>query len=147
MSFLLDTCILSKLRKLAKYPDKNLEAWFQKHPETSYFVSVLSIGEIQKGISKITSKNRNMNQHKMILEEWLYGDIIPGFQDRILPLDMQVALSWGKMIGELQQKGVVLSTLDSLIAATAITNNLIVVTENLKDFAQTGAIVFSPWHT
>ncbi len=145
MSYLLDTCIISKLKRLNKYPDKKLEKWFSKHPEAAYLISVLTIGEIQAGISKLKATNSVQNHQKMLLEDWLYGELIPRFEGRILPVDQQVSLIWGKLIGESRIKGSPLPAVDTLIAATAIAHQLILVTENTRDFLDSGAILFNPW--
>lgn len=81
----------------------------------------------------------------MTLEDWLYGSVIFKFNERILPIDKNVSLIWGQMIGEKKAQGITLPASDAWIAATAIHHNLIVVTQNTKDFAETGAILFDPW--
>lgn len=145
MSYLLDTCILSKLRKIKKIPDKKLENWIAKHDDEAYFISVLSIGEIQSGISKLNIKKKEENIKKLILENWFQKELLPRFADRICPVDIEVILTWGRILGESQRKGVVFPIVDGLIAATAIAQNLTVVTENIKDFLETGARLYNPW--
>lgn len=145
MSYLLDTCILSKLRKISKQPDIKLENWVQKHNENSLFISVLTIGEIQSGISKLNLKKKEEEQKRLILENWLLEELVPRFHNRILSIDNEIALTWGKLLGERKQKGVIIPVIDGLIAATAIVHNLTVVTENISDFIETGARVFNPW--
>ena len=81
----------------------------------------------------------------MHLEDWLFGDLIPRFQDRILTIDTSVVLTWSKIVGSSKKEGYILPTVDSLIAATALTHNLILVTENTKDFEKSGATIFNPW--
>ncbi len=82
MSYLLDTCILSKARK--KNPtDQKLKAWLNKHPDSSYFISVLTLGEIEAGISKIDVKTKEQEKHKVALQEWLRSELIPRFEGRI----------------------------------------------------------------
>lgn len=141
MSYLLDTCILSHLRKIKAYPNKELEAWFDKHSESSYFISVLCIGEIQKGIAKISERE---NKKKMLLEEWLTGGLIPRFEGRILPIDIHTATIWGELCGKGQKSGILFPVIDSLLAASAIQHNLILVTENTKDFIHTNVRLFNP---
>lgn len=145
MSYLLDTCILSKLRKINKQPDLKLESWMTKHHEKSFFISTLTIGEIQSGISKLNIANHESNQLKFILEDWLLQELLPRFHDRILGIDTEVAFTWGKMNGKNKQRGIIVPVVDGLIAATAITHNLTVVTENVNDFVETGARLLSPW--
>lgn len=145
MSYLLDTCILSKLRKLNKNPDKKLENWLAKHEEDAYFISVLTLGEIQTGISKLNMKKKEEKNKRLILEDWFQEQLLPRFAHRICPVDVEVILTWGRMMGESQQQGKVIPTVDGLIAATAIARNLTVVTENIKDFLETKARLFNPW--
>jgi predicted nucleic acid-binding protein len=139
MSYLLDTCILSIWRKIKTHPNKNLEDWFCKHPESSYFISAISVGEIQKGISKITPGPK-----KMILEDWLFGELIPRFKGRILSIDQDTAVIWGDLSGEAQKKGVNIPIIDGLLAAQSLQHQLVLVTENVKDFKNTGARIFNP---
>ena len=144
MSYLLDTCILSKLRRIQKYPDKKLEAWITSHSETQYFISVLTIGEIQSGISKLDIGIATKKKEKMILENWLMGELIPRFEGRILDVDKNVATRWGNLIGSSQAKGIQIPAIDSLLAATALEHNFILVTENVKDFQYAGIEIFNP---
>lgn len=145
MSYLLDTCILSKLRKIKKKPDEKLENWITKHSEMNYFISVLTIGEIQSGISELNIKKESERQKKNILEDWFFEELIPRFNGRILSIDMDVIFVWGKLFGENKKRGVTIPLVDSLIAATALVHNLAIVTENTKDFIETGARIFNPW--
>jgi toxin FitB len=145
MSYLLDTCILSKLRELGKQPDIKLEDWIKKHHESSYFISSLTIGEIQSGICKLNLKKKEERQKRLILEDWLLEELIPRFQNRILAIDITVVLTWGKLLGESQQRGIIIPVIDGLIASTAIVHNLTVVTENIGDFIETGTRLFNPW--
>lgn len=141
MTYLLDTCILSKLRKIKTHPHQKLESWFEKHPESAYFINALSIGEIQKGIAKLKSQDI---KHKMILEDWLVGELVPRFENRILNIDPQTASIWGNLCGTCQKNGVILPVIDSLLAASAIQHHLILVTENTKDFISTSVRLFNP---
>jgi predicted nucleic acid-binding protein len=137
MSYLLDTCILSKLRKIKTHPNPKLQTWIEKHSESAYFINVLSIGEIQKGIAKLSSDNKIM---KAILEEWLDEELIPRFESRILTIDTQTAYIWGNLCGHSKT----LPVIDSLLAASAIQHHLILVTENIKDFVPTGIRLLNP---
>ena len=145
MSYLLDTCILSKLRKIGKQPDIKLENWVKKHNENSYFISTLTIGEIQSGVSKLNLKKNEEGQKRLILENWLIEELIPRFYNRILAIDIEVVLTWGRLLGESKERGILIPVVDGLIAATAIVHNLTVVTENINDFIETGARLFNPW--
>ena len=147
MTYLLDTCIISRLRKLKKTPDTDLSNWITKHSENQFYLSSLTLGEIQAGIAKLKSDNLEESKQKMILEEWLFGDLIPRFQNRILEITLPIALKWGDLAGKARQKGEILPAIDGLIAATAIHHNFIVVTDNTKHFAPHGVITFNPWLT
>lgn len=141
MTYLLDTCILSKIRKFKVKPDTVLENWISSHKEQQFYLSALTIGEIQQGIHKLKE-----DQVKRGLEEWLYGQLIPRFENRILPIDLPISLKWGELSGIYQKQGHSLPLADALIAATGIIHDLIVVTENIKDFAKIKeAKIFNPW--
>jgi predicted nucleic acid-binding protein len=140
MSYLLDTCILSKKRK--RHPDsEKLKSWLNKYPENSYFISVLSIGEIQAGISKL---NNIDHERKAVFEEWLLSDLIPRFEGRILSIDVNTCSIWGQICGEANKRGTPLPAIDALIAASAIQHQLIVVTDNIKDFLAAGVRTLNP---
>ena len=141
MSYLLDTCILSKVRKANHPESERIKRWLGKHAETSFFISVVSIGEIQAGISKLKIEE---HPKKMVFENWLLGELIPRFNDRILPVDVHTCFLWGKLLGEAQRKGHLLPAIDALIAASAIQHQLILVTDNTKDFLHTGVPLFNP---
>lgn len=145
MSYLLDTCIISKLRRIKNEAGSSLQSWIFSHPETHYFLSVLTIGEIQTGISKLNIQNKEENRKKMVFEDWLLGELIPRFKDRILNFDSHTASIWGAMKGEALKQGTNLPVIDSLIAATAIQYNLILVTENTKNFKYTGVHIINPY--
>lgn len=145
MNYLLDTCVLSKLRKIRTHPDPKLAQWIVKHPETSYFISVITLGEIQAGISKLIESNPEQKKHRMQLEDWFLGDLIPRFQSRILSVTPEIALTWGRLSGAGVQTGLVVPVGDGLIAATAILHGMTVVTENAKHFSHHGLEVVNPW--
>ena len=137
MTYLLDTCILSTLRKIKTHPEPKLLKWFISHPETDYFISSITIGEIERGISKLPLDDHG----KMVLEDWFHGQLIPQFSGRILNYDKEAAIHWGKMTAESEKKGRPLSIQDAQIAAIANTHNLIVVTFNVKDFHELIAVI------
>jgi predicted nucleic acid-binding protein len=141
MSYLLDTCILSKARKINQPDSDKLRRWLDKHPDANFFISVISIGEIQAGISKLKKEE---SVKKNTFENWLLGDLVPRFGDRILPVDVSTCFIWGQLRGEAQKQGVILPATDALIAATAIQYQMILVTENVRDFTPTGVPIFNP---
>ncbi len=145
MTYLLDTCIISKLRKLRTYPDPQLQSWIGKHPESSYYISSLTLGEIQAGIAKLDGKKPDQQKHRMLLEDWLFGELVPRFHNRILDITVEVAFIWGRMSGQGKCNGNNVPVIDGLIAATAIQRGLIVVTNNIKHFSSLGVEIFDPW--
>lgn len=144
MSYLLDTCIISKLRVINKRPNPILENWIDSVDGNLLFISSLTLGEIQKGISKLNTKKHEEMKKKVVLEEWFFNQLIPQFHDRILPMDTNVFLTWGKLAGEYQQRNIIIPFADGLLAATALTYNLTVVTDNIKDFCSTGVRILNP---
>jgi predicted nucleic acid-binding protein len=137
MSFLIDTCALSEL--VAARPDKNVISWFESMPQESLYMSVLSLGEICKGVGKL-SRGRRRNQ----LHSWLEHDLPRWFEDRMLPIDIQVADEWGRLQSKVERK---LPAIDSLIAATALFHRLVLVTRNVKDFDLPDVDVLNPCKT
>lgn len=138
MNFLLDTCVISELIKTRQ--NQNVIDWINSCTEDSLFLSSLTIGEIQKGISKLpTSKKKNT------LQNWLDKNLFTRFNRRILPIDSLVAQKWGEILSFSEKNGFKLPAIDSLIAATAIVNNLTLVTRNTKDMVQNGVSLYNPW--
>lgn len=138
MKYLLDTCLLSELVK--KKPNSGVVRWLDKADESALYLSSLTIGELQRGISKLPD-----NPRKETLQAWVNNDLASRFEGRILDIDTEVAKAWGVMQGTGEQKGVVLPAIDSLIAATAIVHKLTVVTRNIKDIERCHVKVFNPW--
>lgn len=137
MSYLADTNAVSEFKK--KTPNQNVLDWFAAQTEESLFLSVITIGEIEKGIAKILDPGG-----KAGYETWL-NNLIVRFDQRILPISIKVARRWGELYGMLQRTGRVLPNWDSLIAATALEYDLTIVTRNQSDFAQTGVKILNIW--
>lgn len=136
MNYLLDTNVISEL--VSQKPNKNVILWFEKIPTQDFFLSVLTIGEIRKGIEKI---NDNKRKNKLII--WLEQDLINIFNERILSISMQVADRWGRLQ---HQTSRTLPAIDSLIAATALHYDMTLVTRNIDDFSDCpGLEVINPW--
>ena len=138
MKFLLDTCLISELVK--KEPNPKVVTWLDERSESALFLSVLTIGELQKGISKLAAGTR-----KDELQAWVEHDVADRFEGRILEVDLETVLVWGKLQGEAEQRGERLPVMDSLIAATAKAHGLYVVTRNARDLERCQAKVFNPW--
>ena len=139
MNYLLDTCVLSELRKPA--PDKNLVEWTEKVDDSHLFISVIVLGEIQKGIARLSDSKK-----KQSLQIWLEQDLTDRFYGRILPVDAQVALEWGLLLGDFSRKGKSIPVIDGLLAATAICYHCTLVTRNTQDFAFDAIKVLDPWN-
>lgn len=138
MNYLLDTCVISEFTK--RQPDRSVVQWLADCDELSIYLSVLSIGEIQKGIQRLPDSPR-----KTDLTEWLETGLIRRFQGRLLILDTDVMLAWGSLVARLESAGQKMPAIDSLIAATALHYGLILATRNLSDFEPSGVKTFNPW--
>ncbi len=137
MNYLLDTNVLSELSK--PLPETNVETWFDRTPEESLYVSVFTLGEIQTGIERLAAGQKR--NHLLL---W-FGELQEAFHGNILPFDTDTALLWGKTHGRLLNSGRPIPLMDSLIAATALRHNMILVTRNRPDFTPVGVDVFDPW--
>ncbi|HON78808.1 MAG TPA: type II toxin-antitoxin system VapC family toxin [Spirochaetota bacterium] len=137
MKYLLDTCVISEMVKPS--PDKKLIRWVENEPSTSLFLSVITIGEIRKGLSKLPASRK-----KEKLTIWL-NMLLEEYSDRILAIDLTVAENWGEMQGRAEKEGVVMPSIDGLIAAITYTNNMILVTRNETDFISANIPVINPW--
>jgi predicted nucleic acid-binding protein len=136
--FLLDTNVISELVKVK--PEPKVTRWIENTDETLLYLSVLTLGEIRKGISFLPQSRR-----RVVLEAWLDHDLSLRFSDRILPVDKQVADRWGRIAGSAAAKKSSLPVIDGLFAATAQHYNLTLVTRNTRDIAATGVPAFDPW--
>ena len=137
MSYLLDTNVISET--VRRTPDKAVIAWFNQVPGEALYVSVLTLGEIRKGIDGIKDKQRREK-----LRVWLEHELPEWFEGRVLTIDMLVADRWGRLLAS---AGRPLPTIDSLLAATALHHELRLVTRNSKDFEFPGLEVIDPWET
>ena len=136
MSFLIDTNIISEVRK-GPQCDANVATWFASIDEGDLYLSVLILGEIRKGIE--LARPRDPAKAKA-LEAWLAA-VDAAFGERILPIDRAVADHWGRMSGQRP-----ISTIDSLLAATARVHRMTLVTRNEADVAGLGAKVLNPFN-
>lgn len=138
MNYLLDTNVISELT--TNDPDSNVVAWLENIDQENIFLSVITIGELKKGIEKLSGSKR-----KKDLVSWLENDLLVRFGERIVPLDLPVMLLWGTMIAELEKAGTPLPAIDSLLAASAAQKGLTLVTRNIKDFEPAGIPLMNPW--
>ena len=134
MSFLLDTNVVSEIRKPRPHP--GVMAWYEAVAGPELFLSVLVVGEIQQGITRL---RRRDPRQAIAYETWL-GRLRERFGDRVLPVTEEVALEWGRL-----SAGDPLPVVDGLLAATASVHSLTFVTRNVADVARTGVALFDPF--
>ena len=136
--FLLDTNVISEL--IRPRPEAKVTSWIDATDEELLFLSVLTLGEIRRGTVLLPRSAR-----RTTLEAWLSSDLPLRFSGRMLNIDQDVADRWGRLSGLTSAAGGQLSVIDGLLAATAIQQDLTLVTRNIKDFAATGVSLFNPW--
>lgn len=135
MSYLLDTNVISEL--VRPKPAKAVLAWFADIPSEALHISVLTLGEIRKGVEQMPDSSRREK-----LRLWLEHELLDWFGTRILPIDIPVTDRWGRLIA---QMGRPVPSIDSLLAATALHYEFRLVTRNQKDFVYPGLEVVNPW--
>jgi len=138
MSWLIDTCVLSEYAK--KTPELKVIDWVDEQDEASLFISVITLGEIEKGILKLRAHDQRRSQN---LTAWL-GKLEQRFSGRILPLDTAALHVWAQLTAHTELAGQPLPIMDGLLMATAQCHGLTVVTRNVQDFAYYPQ-VFNPW--
>jgi predicted nucleic acid-binding protein len=135
MSYLLDTNIVSET--VRRNPNKAVIAWLDHLPGEALYVSVLTLGEIRRGIEALADRKRREK-----LRLWLEHELPAWFEGRVLPVDLAVADRWGRLLAEV---GRPVPTTDSLLAATALHHELRLVTRNSGDFEYPGLQVINPF--
>jgi tRNA(fMet)-specific endonuclease VapC len=139
MRYLLDTNVISEL--VAREPNPEVVEWLDSLDTNAVYLSVITIGEIRKGIEKLVpSKRRNT------LLDWLNTDLLIRFHEHIAEITTDVMLLWGELTGRLENQGKPLGVVDSLIAAIALAGDYVLVTRNQGDFENTGVALLNPWH-
>jgi predicted nucleic acid-binding protein len=134
---LLDTCVLSELRRPKGH--LGVRRAVEAFESDSLFVSVVSIGEIAKGIALL-----KQSKNKLDLQAWLQA-LERDYADRIVPIDLETSRTWGELTAAAQRVGRIVPASDGLIAATARRHGLHVMTRNIEHFAPTGALLLNPW--
>jgi predicted nucleic acid-binding protein len=137
LKYLLDTNVLSEIRK--PQGSRAVKGVIAAIDEDDLFLSVISIGEIAKGIAKLDTGRKRRE-----LERWL-AQTQQNFADRLLAIDGDVAQLWGELTARVAMKGRVLHAADGLVAATALRHGLRLMTRNVSDFEFTGVMVLNPW--
>jgi toxin FitB len=136
--FLLDTNCISEL--VRNKPEPRVLEWMEAADESLLYLSVLTLGEIRKGVAGLPRGKRQTQ-----LEMWLELDLQARFSGRILSIDAPIADRWGLMVAEAKRKGRALSAIDGLLAATALQHSLTIVSRNISDFANTQVPTLNPW--
>lgn len=138
MNYLLDTCVISEL--VSKQPNLEVVEWVDSLDSEQVYLSVITIGEITRGIEKLPESKR-----KHALTEWLQHDLLARFHDKIIPLDTNTLIEWGTLTARSELSGHTLPAIDSLIAATVLAHGMTLVTRNVKDFESIGLEIINPW--
>lgn len=138
MKYLLDTCVISEMVK--QRPDPQVVEWLKRQDPDSLYLSFVTVGEIKKGIAK-----RGGDARALKLEKWLQTTILGTFSDRILPVERNVSLEWGRICGEAERIGRKRPAVDALIAATAFVHKMKLVTRNVDDMAGMGVSILNPF--
>lgn len=134
MSFLLDTNVVSEIRK--KVPNEGVADWFASVPANGLFLSVLVIGEIRQGVDRLARRDP---RQATVLERWL-TQLVNVYGDRVVPVTTEIAETWGRL--NVPDR---LPVVDSLLAATALVHDWTLVTRNVSDIASTGARLLDPF--
>ena len=137
--YLIDTNVLSEFGR-SHPPEPKVKQWIESADPQSLFASVVTWGELRKGI-----ESKSPAQRRPGLEQWLERDLRDWFQSRLLPVTKTIADRWGILAGQSKLQGKALTMADGIILATALEHDLIIVTRNVKDFAGYGASIFNPW--
>ena len=138
MNYFLDTCVISEF--VARQPNASVLHWLAGQMEERMCLSAITIGELKFGVERLP-----LTERRARLERWLAIDVLERFHSRILPVDALVMLRWGALKAHLDTIGRPMQPMDSLIAATALAHNLILVTRNTGDFGGAGVQLFNPW--
>src|SRR5437588_4471245 len=136
--FLLDTNCISEL--VRNKPEPRVLGWLDATDETLCYLSVLTLGEIRKGVAGLPQSKRRTR-----LESWLGLELQARFSGRILAIDAAVADRWGLLAAEAKRKGKSISAIDGLLAATALQHNLTIVSRNVGDFTDAQVQILNPW--
>ncbi len=138
MKALLDTCVISEL--VSKKPNPKVVGYVDLLDPEDVFLSVITIGEIVKGIEKLPKSRR-----KTDLQSWLKEDLLVRFEGNVVALDTDILIAWGALTARLESVGKTMPAIDSLIAASALAKKMTLVTRNVGDFEGATVEIVNPW--
>jgi len=138
MNYLLNTCVLSEFTR--RQPNQSVIDWLDSIEEEKLFISVITVGEIQRGIERLPDSHR-----KTELLVWMNNGLLQRFAARMVVIDTPTMFMWGSLTARMEAAGQPMAVMDSLIAASAMQNNLILATRNVADFLLSGVQVINPW--
>ena len=138
MKYLLDTCCISELMK--RDPNPAVMKWFSDHDEADMYLSVVTFGELKKGIEKLPASKRRDE-----LDLRVNKDLKELFRGRIIDVSLSEVMKWGEVLASCALRGTPIPAVDALIASTALANGLVVVTRNVKDMEPSGVDIVNPW--
>ena len=138
--FLVDTNVLSEAVRTK--PEPRVLDWIGAVDETLLYLSVLTLGEIRRGLALLPQGRRRTR-----IEAWIDVEVQSRFAGRILPITSAVAARWGLLAAEAKKDGRALATIDGLLAATALEHNITVVTRNVRDYRDTHVLLLNPWNS
>jgi tRNA(fMet)-specific endonuclease VapC len=138
MKYLLDTNVISEL--ISKQPNHAVLDWIDQLEPQAVYLSVITIGEIRKGIEKLPPSPR-----QVAVTQWIETNLLHRFNGKIADVTTAVMLNWGELVGQLELAGTPMPAIDSLIAAIVRAGNFTLVTRNDEDFQHTGIPVLNPW--
>ncbi|MGD9632445.1 MAG: type II toxin-antitoxin system VapC family toxin [Pirellulales bacterium] len=137
MRTLVDTCVLSEVQR--RQGNARVRQRFEALAEDDVYLSVLTLGELKKGIDKLKATAK-----KRTLTTW-FDRLVLSARDRVLPVDSDTAIIWGEMAGKCEKQGQPIPAIDGLIAATALRHGLHLMTRNVAHFELTGVMLVNPW--
>jgi toxin FitB len=138
VNFLLDTNLVSEWTK--PRPNPGVVSWLADADEDRVFISVVTIAELRHGVERLAIGRRRKR-----LNEWIEGELLSRFDERILPIDAATADAWGRIVAHREGLGRPIGTMDAFIAATAQVHKLTLATRNQTDFEASVAAVVNPW--
>lgn len=138
--FLLDTNVISEFARTDGNPDFRVRQWLEAIDPKSLYASVLTFGEIRRGIEKLPAGKRRLH-----LERWLERDLHEWFANRLLPISEEISNRWGVLAATAERNGMPLAIIDGLLSATALQHDLTMVTRNTSDFRSADMRILNPW--